>query len=449
MKKILLICNYYAPGNQIAAIRLTKFAKYLRQNGYDVQVLTEKKTHKIKDEILANDVDGIPVTYVENSKWMKRVDRAYATITKKFREKNYGDVSSRIRYNRKAKTVIFYPFEKRHPIIGTFDSLLKFMKNHNLYVNAKKYLKAKSKDIDICFSTYGSFFGHFAGAYIKRKNHTIRWITDYRDPVYQFNFDSAAFAPIAHIFEWWMWWKSDGIVVISEGMKKRVPKFWKEKTYRITNGYDIDDKQYLIESIAGDKFILSYTGSMYGGMRDVSKVFQVIRELIDEGIVNETDLEFRYAGTGFSVFKDMAYKYKLNEVCVDCGSVSRRESLQIQADSSLLLMATWEYQCQSIGVLTGKVLEYMLQEKPVIAIINGDVSGSELAHIIESIGIGVAYEQANDKRDTVKLKQYIKEQYIRYSDGQNMKLELDKDKLKEFQYPYLTQKLIHVFEEEI
>ena len=42
-KNILLICNYFAPDNTIAAVRTSKLAKYLRQSGYEVQVIAEKK----------------------------------------------------------------------------------------------------------------------------------------------------------------------------------------------------------------------------------------------------------------------------------------------------------------------------------------------------------------------------------------------------------------------
>ena len=51
-KNILLICNYFAPDNTIAAVRTSKLAKYLRQSGYEVQVIAEKKDTAAEDEIL-------------------------------------------------------------------------------------------------------------------------------------------------------------------------------------------------------------------------------------------------------------------------------------------------------------------------------------------------------------------------------------------------------------
>lgn len=448
MKRILLICNYFAPENEIASIRLTKFAKYLRKYGYDVHVLTEKKDLNMEDDILKNDVEGIPVTYVENSSWIRSLDDWYARITKKYREKKYNDVTSRMRYSKKAKAVMFYPFEKMYPVIGTIDMLFKMIKNHNLSKNARKYLRKNSQEIDVCFSTYGNYFGHFAGHYLKKCNSKIRWIADFRDPVHQFMFDPIFFVPIAVLYEWWSWARCDEIVVISKGMKKRIPACFRKKTHCITNGYDKEDREYLMPSNRTPKFTICYTGRMYGGMRDVSKIFQVVRQLIDERIVEKDNFEFRYAGTGFQVFLSQAEQYHLGELCIDYGNVSRKQALQIQADSTMLLMTTWDYKCQTLGVLTGKVLEYMLQEKPIIAIINGDVPDNELAHIIADTGMGVAYQQIHDQRDTVALKHYIKKQYSLYCEGKDLDFHLDRKKLKKYEYPYLTKKLIHVIERE-
>ena len=65
--KVLLICNYFAPDHTIGAVRTSKLAKYLRNSGYEVEVLTEKKKGE-EDELLKNDIKGIPIYYTENSK---------------------------------------------------------------------------------------------------------------------------------------------------------------------------------------------------------------------------------------------------------------------------------------------------------------------------------------------------------------------------------------------
>ena len=65
-QRVLLICNYFAPDHAIAAVRTSKLAKYLKVNGYEVEVLAEKKDGG-EDGLLKNGVEDIRVFYAENS----------------------------------------------------------------------------------------------------------------------------------------------------------------------------------------------------------------------------------------------------------------------------------------------------------------------------------------------------------------------------------------------
>lgn len=446
MKNILLVCNYFAPENEVASIRLSKFAKYLKRYGYKVSVLAEKKTLNMKDNILQKDVEGIPVKRVENSALMKKIDALYSGITKNYREKKFADVSSRMKYNRKAGRIIFYPFEKMHPILGTFDYLLKMIKQFDLFCSAKAYLIGQ-KDVDVCFSSYGGYFGHFAGSFMKKRNPGIRWIADFRDPVYRFNFDPVLFAPAAVFYEWWSCFKCDDIIVVTKGMARKLPSFARKKVHCITNGYDLEDRRYFSRTAAENrKFVISYTGRMYGGMQDVSVVFRAVRELAGEDRINLENIEFRYAGTGFRIFASQAAKYGLELNCVDCGNVSRKQSLSIQADSDMLLIAVWDYKCQTIGAISGKALEYMMQRKPIIAVINGDVPRNELACMIRKAKLGAAYEQSHHERDLPALKDYIRLQYEQYLKHGKCIWEADEQIMAGYEYRYLVKKLMKVIE---
>ncbi len=446
MKKVLLICNYYAPENQIASIRVSKFAKYLARYGYDVRVLVEKKNLEIQDEILEQDVAGIPVEYVEFSQWICKLDGLYQKLTKNYRERHFADVSSRMRYNRKAGQVIFYPFEKQHPVMGTFDYLMKIMKQHNLYHNSKGYLRQAKDDVDVCFTTYGGYFGHFAGGYLKRLNASIKWIADFRDPVYLFNFDPVFFAPVAKLYQGLACIKCDEIVTVTKGIARLMPPFCRKKVHCITNGFDYEEKAYYKNVNPADKFVIGYTGRMYGGMRDVSVVFKVMRELIREKNMDGNKIEFHYAGTGFEIFRSQAEKYHLGDQCVDFGNVSRKDSLRIQAGCSMLLMAIWDYKCQTVGTLTGKILEYMQHKKPVIAVIHGDVENNELAVVVRETGLGIAYEQSHHERDIKLLKEYIKMQYEDWAEGKKLQPDLNKKKIARYEYRNLTKRLIRLIE---
>ena len=67
-KKLLLVCNYFAPENTIAAVRLSNLARYMIKMGYEVTILTEKKEYRLADETLTEDIDMSAVMYADNSK---------------------------------------------------------------------------------------------------------------------------------------------------------------------------------------------------------------------------------------------------------------------------------------------------------------------------------------------------------------------------------------------
>ena len=74
-------------------------------------------------------------------------------------------------------------------------------------------------------------------------------------------------------------------------------------------------------------------------------------------------------------------------------------------EADILLVSSFDYQSNEGGVITGKALEYMSANKPIIAIINGDIEHSELADIIQKGNLGCAYEEAHDEVDDRKLYQ--------------------------------------------
>ena len=66
-KNILLICNYFAPDNTIAAVRTSKLAKYLRQSGYEVQVIAEKKDTAAEKKAAENSAENKEVVYEKST----------------------------------------------------------------------------------------------------------------------------------------------------------------------------------------------------------------------------------------------------------------------------------------------------------------------------------------------------------------------------------------------
>ena len=116
MKRILMICNYFAPRNEIASIRITKFAKYLIEAGYEVEVVTENPGTDTKDTMLLEGVRDIPMHYAEKGAGYLALERFYNKFVKPFSDKKYADLSSPKRYYIDKIIPAKEPFSKRQKI---------------------------------------------------------------------------------------------------------------------------------------------------------------------------------------------------------------------------------------------------------------------------------------------------------------------------------------------
>lgn len=445
-KKILLVCNYFAPDNMIAAIRTSKLAKYLRQNGYDVQVIAEKKDAAEEDEILKKDTEGIEVFYAYQSKLFKEFNKKYQELIQPYKKKRFDNLENRYRINTKTGNLEFYPFETAYPFLGSLDFIVGLIKQYDLFLSIKKILR-RCKNFDYVITSYGDMFSLFAGRYYHKYHRGIPWIFDIRDAVYRYKFTPCYVSWIAKIFERQIWKSADCILGVSKGICRRVPLKYRKKVHCLTNGYDMPDREHLsTERLGKDKLVFTYTGSMYGGIRDLSVLFQAVREAVNRGSIAEEGLEFHYAGNdpAYEIFKSQAQKYKLGENCVTHGKLSHKDSLALQQQSDVLIVASYDYQNNQGGVITGKALEYMSAGKPVIAIIMGDIEQSELANIIRRTKLGIAYEDAHKKEDYVKLYDYICRLYKEFAETGEIEHNPDKKELQKYDYRNLCKRLIKI-----
>lgn len=448
-KKILLICNYFAPDNTIAAVRISKLTKYLRLNGYEIQVIAEKKESELEDEILKKDTEGIKVRYACQSEHYKRLLKKYDRIIKPFKKKRFDDLENRYRINPKTQKMEFYPYETAYPFLGSLDYIMGLIKQYDLFLSVKKILR-QCGDFDYLITSYGDAFSLYAGLYYHKYHKRIPWIFDIRDAVYRYKFTPSYVGWIAKIYEKLIWKNADCILGVSKGICKRVPVRYRKKVHCLTNGYDISDREGLPKNRPDiDKMIFAYTGSMYGGIQDLSVLFQCIRDAVDQKVIDETKIEFHYAGndSAYEIFKSQAGKYNLDKNCITFGKLTRKDALQLQQQSDILLVASHDYKDNEGGIITGKMLEYMSANKPIVALVAGDIEHSELADIVSRTGLGIALEEAHKEDDYVRLYQYICDKYTEFITTGRIEHHPDRKELRKYDYRYLCRKLIKILKQ--
>lgn len=447
MKKILLVCNYFAPDNAIAAVRITKFAKYLKKAGYEVTVIAEQKTDSLKDSILEKDAEGIKVIRASNSYKMMKIIEMYEKAIFRIRKKRFENLNDRVKVNPKTGKKEFFPFQTAHPVIGSLDYFFEILRQHDLLKGIEQVLP-QYFDSDYFITSYGNLFGLYVGRYMHRKYKDIPWIVDIRDNICQSKFTPCYVKPYAKRLENIIWKEADCIIGVSKGICRRVPSRYRKKVHCITNGYDMTDRDGMERSFHNKQMVFSYTGSMYGGLRNLEPYFRCMQELIEEGSIEADNIRILYAGrsSAYEIFRTQAQSCGMGDRCAYIGMLERKDALKLQMESDVLLVSTFDDQLDGGGSITGKVLEYMSAGKPIIAIINGTVSGSELGEMIKDGKLGFAYEEMCADEDIVGLKKYIRSMYEGYMRNGKIDHSPEKRILQRYDYRNLSRRMIRVLE---
>ncbi|MBP3437544.1 MAG: glycosyltransferase [Clostridia bacterium] len=412
MKKILIVSEHFYPNNITGARRPTKIAKKLYELGYSVDVFARygaENSSDICDHLFSFDTlksgNTASASVSAKRKHGKLYEALYHLITP-------------INILRNAKTVR-----------KEFARLLA----ENSHLRETKY--------DAVFSSFGPLSSLLCGLYYKKTHPKTKWICDFRDPVIV-KYISKPWRPLFRRYEKKACKRADAIVAVSNGYLERICKGkYAEKAFMIPNGYDVDDTVFAAEAeVSSEKMRITYVGALYGGDRDLSVLFRVIHELVCEGMLNKNKICVSYAGNEYSVMQEQAGKYDLKDVLEDCGMLSRDDCLKLQFSSQLLLLSTWN-DTDEYGVFPGKFLEYMLINKPIVSITNGDLPNGEVTRVVREGNFGVAYETACDGEDYPKLKEYIKECYNEWVQKESITHSPKKEVLERYDYKTVIQRI--------
>jgi hypothetical protein len=242
--------------------------------------------------------------------------------------------------------------------------------------------------------------------------------------------------------------RADAITLISEGQsnmfKKSVgiEKFAGNKINVIHNGYEDRIKVNRITNKTGILNI-TYTGALYEGKRDISMLFEAITHLKSENKVDYSRLRIHYAGPSSAEFIHLADSYAITGNIIDHGHVTRQESLNLQWESDILVVLSWNSKKEQ-GILTGKFMEYLQSSKPLIALTCGNLPGAELTGMVERLKLGIGCEYLNKDVDIIRLKEFLFKHYTSIIHGESVHFEPDSTGIEEFHYPVIFKKFENI-----
>jgi glycosyltransferase involved in cell wall biosynthesis len=195
----------------------------------------------------------------------------------------------------------------------------------------------------------------------------------------------------------------------------------------ITNGYDIEkiEKQSLDE-----KFTLAHIGSFLSE-RNPRILWQALKELVSENADFKNDFRLKLIGATSQEVLDTISEFKLSDYVQNLGYVSHQEAVEHQRKSQVLLLIEINSDYTK-SIIPGKLFEYMVSERPIIAIGPKD---SDFAEIITSTNTGVFFTY-NEKE---KLKTLLLKYFLEYK---NQNLKLHAVGLQQYSRKSLTEQLV-------
>lgn len=423
--EILIIADWFSPENIIAAVRPTKLYKYWKKLGHKVTVLIREKfilmDDNISDNINQDDIIRVNTETIIN----KIIGKG---------KKNFG-----VKQNMPEVVKKGFKIKLRDKLVQ-INMRFRYKK---FYSKSKRIIKRLDKQFDLIFSTHVPIVCHEIANYAKKMNPGAFWIADFRDPPIETETVHASGKKKDINLAGKKCKNADLVTAVSRGC---LDELFLPKTFKscvVTNGFDKEDFASIVKTKDNSLFKISYTGALVFAGRKFSVFFKALSELITENKIDKSKLELHCVGWRSENFLVQAQEYNLDAVVR--GVVSKKDALSLQQSSQILLLASWNTSTRK-GVLTGKLFEYMAAEKPVIALIEGDVPNSETKEIIERTQIGFCYERATDNFQ--ELKDYIYSLYKEWIGSGRLCYNANVAEVEKYNYKNIAEQMLQLVETE-
>lgn len=370
------------PRNSIAVHRPYAWAKYWKEIGCEVTVLTsEKCTYDEPLDLKLNIIEGVQVIEVpyrsntllsNHSNVIAKVKNCFISLLKN----NLSLIKKTLRLNYDirdswAKSAI--------PIA---------VRTHNI------------KKFDIIVSTFGPRSCHIIGRELKINYPEVFWLADYRDMwsirhnidlnPYQIKKERRLELNTVNL--------ADCITTVSPPLAIDLSIFLNKDVHVVYNGYDANLNNLKIKLCNNNKMSIQkrkninivYTGIIYPGLQDPTPLFIAINNLISQNKIGLADVCVNFYGHRQFSLQNIIDSNHASSYAAIHGHVDREIALGLQSNADLLLLLE-SGRPDAKGVVTGKIFEYMIAGNPILSL--GSAKESTIGELIISTGVGVICEE--------------------------------------------------------
>lgn len=385
MEKVLILTYYWPPSGGAGVQRWLKFAKYLREYGYEPIIYTALDAeYPVLDDSLGKDIpDGIEI--------LRQPIREPYSIYRQFLGKKKGERTYNVfiaddkKQDWKHKLALYIRANYFIP-----DARFLWIKPSVRYL--KDYLKTHK--IDLIASTGPPHSMHLIAAKLKVETG-IPWLADFRDPWTTIDFvDDMPFSKRAikknEKLERMVLHVADHITVVSDLMKEEFESKTEKPVSLITNGFDHEDFENINVSKSEGAFTIIHTGSL-NNRRNHPAVWQAIAELRNEYPELTHKLRLRLIGKTDADAREEIKAAGLESISEFIDYMSHADVIveQLKADILLLMVNRFGETDSGFksgkGTVTGKLFEYLACQKPILA---AGIPDSQINEILTETGAG-------------------------------------------------------------
>ncbi len=419
-KKILIISYYWPPAGGPGVQRWLKFVKYLPDFNIQPHVyIPENPTYPLIDEKLLSEVSDKAIIIKQT------IFEPYG-LASVFSKNKTKKISSGIIPNQKKQSFVEKAMLWIRGNIFIPDARVFWVNPSVKFL--KKYLQENQIDTIITSGPPHSL--HLIGLQLK-KELNITWLADFRDPWttigYHKQLKLSSRADRKHkALEKEVMNSCDQLIVTSPTTKIEFESITSKPIAVITNGYDVEK---VVKKPLDEKFTLAHIGSLLSARNPII-LWKALQEIILENEAFKLQFQLKLIGAVSNEVLQSIAEFGLNNHLNYLGYLPHDEAIIEQRSSQVLLLIEIDSE-ETKCIIPGKLFEYMVSERPIIAI--GPVE-ADFAQIIKETNTGAFFTY--DELESLKAKiQCCFEQY------QQNNLMVYPVGLQEYSRKALTEKL--------
>lgn len=366
MKRVLFITHYMPPRPGIGAVRTGQIVRYLPDFGWDVTVLTAK--------LQGHSYDGLAVLETPS------VNVAHAI-------KNTLGLRNRVTHEVLRTAPAMFDARKnirQRAIEAVHDACAYATNRFGWYAGAVAHARRLMDAVhfDAVLSTSPPESAHVLASAVAG---TVPWVADFRDLwVGNSAAQGALYNALDQVIEPWFLRKAQHLVTVSPSLAKRLASRYGKSVHCIPNAFDAQEWSTVPFGREARCRVL-YAGNLYEGRRDPRPLFEAVSRLLRSGTVQSSQLEIAIYTMPRPWLKRLVVEYGLESVVSLHPMKERAEIMELERRADLLWVILFDGE-RDVGVMTGKLFEYLGARRPIL--VTGGPDDCALDEVLTGTGVG-------------------------------------------------------------